>query len=154
MGTGSSKDCVPATFTKPLSQWALVPEAEEREQVLRIAARIMDAPGFIAVQTALRTRLQFTDRIERGAIARVAADALEVPLDASPRRTVRPRRRSLMSAHQSRSASRSLPTSTARRYLSSSASGRSPVVVRNREAKHPEKTSDLGRAPCASVRYP
>jgi hypothetical protein len=60
---------------------ALVPDPEQREEVLRVAAQIMDTREFRSVQKALRLKLQFRDRLERDEIAEIAAKALGVPLE-------------------------------------------------------------------------
>ena len=50
-----------------------VPDADEREKVLQVAAQIMDTPQYRAVHKALRLRLQHTDRLGRDQIAKTAA---------------------------------------------------------------------------------
>jgi len=65
---------------QPLSP-GLVPDPEQREEVLQTAAKIMDAPQYLAVHKALRLRMQHTDRLSRDQIAEIAAKALGVPVD-------------------------------------------------------------------------
>jgi hypothetical protein len=60
---------------------AAVPDPDQREEVLQTAAKIMDAPQYLAVHKALRIRLQHTDRLTRDQIAEIAAKALGVPVD-------------------------------------------------------------------------
>lgn len=58
-----------------------VPDSEEREKVLQVAAKIMDTAQFTKVHKALRLKLQHTDRLTRDQIAEIAAKALGVPVD-------------------------------------------------------------------------
>lgn len=51
------------------------------EKVLQVAAQIMDTPQYAAVHKALRLRLQHTDHLGRDQIARIAAHALDIPVD-------------------------------------------------------------------------
>ena len=57
--------------------------ADEREQIMDVAQRVMAHNEFRRVRDALRTRLQFRDALYRDEIERIARKVTEHP-DAAP----------------------------------------------------------------------
>jgi hypothetical protein len=67
-----------------------VPDAGDRERIMDIARQVMEHNEFKAVRDALRARLQFTDRLSRDQIERIARTATDLP-DATSFRVGEPR---------------------------------------------------------------
>lgn len=67
------------SFEDEADLYRYAPDPKQREEILRVAAQIMATAQFVAVQKALRLKLQFRDRLERNEIAEIAAKALRVP---------------------------------------------------------------------------
>ena len=57
----------------------MVPDPDERDQIMGVAARVMEHPEFCRLRDALRTRLQFRDVLYRDEIARIARSVTGLP---------------------------------------------------------------------------